>query len=119
MLFKLLPAEVSVVAPSKIQVDPVTVKVSALVKSSELPAKLTVRLVESRTAVPPVVLNVKLPLISAASAKVNDPEAALVPIVMLLKLLPAEVNVVVPSKIQVDPVVVKVSALVKARVLAE
>ena len=68
-------------------------------------------------AVPPVVLKANVPLISVVSARVNEPLAALVPMVTLLNVLPAEVSVVVPSKIQVEPVLVKVSALVKFSVV--
>ena len=71
---------------------------------------------ESKLAVPPVVLKLKVPLISVASKRVSEPLAVSVPIVMLLKLLPADVRLVVLSNIQVEPVVVKVSAEVKFKV---
>ena len=74
---------------------------------------MTVTPVESKAAVPKVVLKVNVPLMSVVSANVTEPLAALVPMVTLLNVLPAEVSVVVPSKIQVEPVLVKVSALVR------
>ena len=77
---------------------------------------MTVTPVESRAAVPPVVLKANVPLMSVVSARVTAPDAALVPIVILLNVLLAEVSVVVPSKIQVEPVVVNVSAFVKFNV---
>ena len=105
-----------VVVPSKITVEPVVVNVSALVKFMPEPAKLRVCEPRSKAAVPPVVLKAKEPLKSAVSAKVTLPLAVAVPIVTLLKNLLAEVNVVVPSKIKVEPVVVNVSAFVKFNV---
>ncbi len=105
-----LVALVKVVVPSIIRVEPVEVKVSALVRFNPDPAKLRVWLPKSNTAVPPVVLNVKLPLKSAVSDKVSEPLAPFVPIVTILRELVALVKVVVPSIIRVEPVEVKVSA---------
>ena len=71
--------------------------------------------VASNAAVPPVVLKANVPLMSVVSPNVRLPEAELVPIVTLLKNLVADVSVVVPSKIQVEPVEVNVSAFVRSR----
>ena len=115
MLLRVFPAEVRVVAPSNIQVEPLVANVSALVKFSAEPAKLTVLVEASKAAVPPVVLKVKLPLMSVVSARERLPESVLVPIVILLKAFPAEVRPVDPSNIQVEPVVINVSAWVRSK----
>ena len=66
--------------------------------------------------VPPVVLKAKVPSILAVSLKVKLPLAESVPMVTLLKALLALVRVVVPSKITVELVFVKVSKLVMFKV---
>ena len=69
--------------------------------------------------VPPVVLKESVPSISAVSPKVRVPLAEAVPMVTLLKALLLLVRVVVPSKITVELVLVKVSRFEKSRLPAK
>ena len=98
------PALVKFDVPSKIMDAVDCVNVSKFVKFTS-PAKFTVSVEITNVVVPPPA-TLKAPLMSRLSAVVNEP---FVPIVQLLKKKLLLINVVVPSKIHVESVVVNVS----------
>ena len=104
-----LPALVRLVVLSKITFEPVTVKVPRFVRLKVAPLKVRVRFDISNVVVP-VAETENVPLKSAVSARVSEPFA---PIWTLLKPKPALVRLVVPSKITVEPVIMKAYRLVK------